>query len=75
MTTYEIFLLAGSLFGSLAVISLASVFLDRGSVRVFATFAVIALTSLYVADRYSPNGLNAYDIPPAINKVLKNFLS
>lgn len=74
MTTYEIFLLIGALFGALGVISFASVILDRGSIRIFATFTVISCTALYVASRHAENGLDAHDIPPAINKVLKNFM-
>ena len=75
MTSYEIFLLAGGLAGVLAICALASVFLDRGSVRIMAFLAVVTGGCLYLADGYSDEGLNFYDIPPAINKVIGMFSS
>ena len=73
MTSYELFLLCGSLTGSLAICALASVFLDQGSVRIMAALAVISGAGLYMADVHAPDGLNFYDLPAAIGKMIALF--
>ena len=70
MSTYEIALLIGSLFGAMAFLALASVVLDRGSVRIFMTFFAIAAGSLYIAHENGEEGLNIRDLPPALGKVV-----
>ena len=70
MTTYEIYLLAGSLLGVMAALSFASVVLDRGSVRIFALFLALSLGALYFAKENSEYGLDFHDLPRAINKLI-----
>ena len=71
MSTYEITLLVGALFGAMAILSFASMILDRGSVRIFLTCLVIAAGSLYLAHRNGENGLNMNDLPPTLGKVVQ----
>lgn len=74
MTTYEIALLVGSFAGVFAFAALASVVLDRGSVRIFVTLAVISGAALYFANVHSEDGLDVADISPAINKLIVTYI-
>lgn len=74
MTAYETFLLIGSLCAVLAIISLASVVLDSGEMRILALMVFLASIFLFSAHASSTSGLDPYDIPPAINKFVKVFL-
>lgn len=73
MSSYELFLLAGSLTGVLGICALASVFLDSGSLRIMAFLGVIAGGCFYMAHENSDEGLNIYDLPAAINKLISQF--
>lgn len=70
MSSYEIYLLVGSLFGVLTIMSFASVVLDRGSVRVFGIFLAICLGCLYFAKQNNDGVVNFKDLPPTINKLI-----
>lgn len=74
MSTYEIYLLLGSLLGVMAFLSFASVVLDRGSVRIFAFFLALSLGALYMAKENSDYGVDFHDLPPAINKLIGPWL-
>ena len=71
MTLYEVALLVAGVFGAFSFLSLASVLLDRGSVRVFMTFLVIAAGAAAIAHQTGEEGLNPYDIVPTIAKVVE----
>lgn len=73
MSSYEIFLLTGAFVGALATMGLASVILDRGSLRVFLTLALLCGGALYMAHISAPDGLNVYDIPNALAKLVAYF--
>ena len=70
MSSYEIYLLIGCLFGGMAFLSFSSVILDRGSVRIFGVFVAICLGLLYFAKKENDGVLNFHDVPPAINKLI-----
>jgi len=70
MSSYETYLLIGSAFGVVAFLSFTSVILDRGSVRVFALLLALCLGALYFAKENSDYGINFYDLPAAINKLI-----
>ncbi len=70
MTAYEIYLLAGGLFGSLAIISIISAILGEGSPRSTAIMVLIAASCLFMAKRNTDGVVSIDDIPPAINKLI-----
>lgn len=71
MSGYEIYLLIGTFFGALSLMSFASVVLDQGSIRIFLVVAVVTGASLYMADSVSDDGVKRQDIAPAIAKLIK----
>jgi len=73
MSSYEIYLLTGAFIGALATMGLASVILDRGSLRIFVTLAMFSGVALYLAHTSAPDGLNVYDIPNALAKLVAYF--
>lgn len=74
MTSYEIYLMAGSLLGVIAFMSLVSVLMDQGSVRMFGFLLVLTLGALYLAREKSENGVDFHDLPPAIGKLIGPYL-
>lgn len=74
MTAYETYLLLGSFFGALAIISVSSVLLNEGSVRGAVICVALAAGLLFMAKQNTDGIMSINDIPPAINKLISNFL-
>jgi len=75
MSAYEIYLLIGSFFGALCIISVASALLNEGSARTTALLVLLTCGFIYMAKQNTEGAVALNDIPPAINKLIGIILS
>ena len=75
MTSYEIFLLMSAFATVLTILSLASVAVENGSIRIAATCLLIAVGAGWLADKNSENGANPYDVGKILHRVINDYYS
>ncbi|PCJ75784.1 MAG: hypothetical protein COA53_04800 [Rhodobacteraceae bacterium] len=73
MSKYEMFLIGGSSMAVFAVLLLFSAGAHDQPLRKSMAFSLLAAGLLYMADRYSPGGINPGDIPGTFIKFVRMF--
>ncbi len=73
MSKYEMFLIGGASMAAFAVLLLFSAGAHDQPLRKSMAFSLLAAGLLYMADKYSPGGIDAGDVPRTFVKFVAMF--